>query len=116
MANKLIIEDYKKGIEHQGYAVFYCKELDKPIVKRLPISDEERKIVLSDMAIIGTLPEGYSVLIKDKGAVIKRHFPKKRDTETSSETVNSGNFVDTIKPPSITVQRKKNKSIFEEVL
>jgi hypothetical protein len=41
MANKLIIEDYKKGIEHQGYAAFYCRELDKYIVKRLPITDEK---------------------------------------------------------------------------
>jgi hypothetical protein len=56
-------------------------------------------------------------LIKDKGAVIKRHFPKKRDTETSSSSsTNEGTFVDTIKPPSIPVQRKKNKSKFEEVL
>jgi hypothetical protein len=58
MANKLIIEDYKKGIEHQDYAVFYCKEFDKHIVKRLPITDEERKIVLSDMEIRETPPEG----------------------------------------------------------
>jgi hypothetical protein len=107
MANKLIIEDYKKGIEHQGYAVFYCKELDKHIVKKLPITDEERKIVLSDMEIRGTPPEDYNVLIKEKGAIIKRHFPKKRNTTTSS--TNEGNFVNTIKPPSIPVQRKKNK-------
>jgi hypothetical protein len=117
MANKLIIVDYKKGIEHQGYAIFYNKELDKHIVKRLPISDDERKIILADMEISGTPPEGYSVLIKDKGAVIKRHFPKKRDNSNTSETDNSGGtFVDKIKPPSITVQRKKNKSKFEEVL
>jgi hypothetical protein len=53
-------------------------------------------------------------LIKDKGAFIKRHFPKKRDNGSSS--TNEGTFVDTIKPPSIPVQRNKNKSKFEEVL
>jgi hypothetical protein len=58
MANKLIIEDYKNGIDHQAYAVFYCKELDKHIVKRLPITNEERKIILADMEISGTPPEG----------------------------------------------------------
>jgi hypothetical protein len=40
MANKQILEDYKNGIQHPGFAVFYCKELDRYIISRLPVKDE----------------------------------------------------------------------------
>jgi hypothetical protein len=59
MTNRSIIEDYKSGITHQDFAVFYCQELDKHIVKRQPISDDERKLILSQMEINGLPPERY---------------------------------------------------------
>jgi hypothetical protein len=42
MTNKHIIEDYKEGILNPGFAVFYCKELDKHLIRRLPVKDEEK--------------------------------------------------------------------------
>jgi hypothetical protein len=47
MTNKQILEDYKGGIHHPGFAVFYCKELGKHVIRRLPIKDEEKQIVFS---------------------------------------------------------------------
>jgi hypothetical protein len=46
MTNKQILEDYKDGILHPEFAVFYCKELDKHIIRRLPVKDEEKQVVL----------------------------------------------------------------------
>jgi hypothetical protein len=48
MTNKQILEDYKEGILQPGFAVFYCKELDKHIIRRLPVKDEEKQDVLSE--------------------------------------------------------------------
>jgi hypothetical protein len=48
MANKQILEDSKDGILHPGFAVFYCKDLDKHLIRRLPIKDEEKQVVLSE--------------------------------------------------------------------
>jgi hypothetical protein len=48
MTNKQILEDYKEGILHPGFAVFYCKELDKHLIRRLPVKDEEKQVVLSE--------------------------------------------------------------------
>jgi hypothetical protein len=42
MINKQILEDYKEGILHPGLAAFYCKELDKHIIRRLAVKDEEK--------------------------------------------------------------------------
>jgi hypothetical protein len=47
MTNKQILKDYKDGIIHPGFAVFYCKELDKHLIRRLPVKDEEKQVVLS---------------------------------------------------------------------
>jgi UDP-galactopyranose mutase len=71
MTNKQILEDYKEGINHPGFAVFYCKELDKHIIHRLPVKDEEKEVVLSEFEKNGLPPEGYSISVKSTGAVIK---------------------------------------------
>jgi hypothetical protein len=48
MTNKQILEVYKEGILHPGFAVFSCKELDKHLIRRLPVRDEEKQVVLSE--------------------------------------------------------------------
>jgi hypothetical protein len=48
MTNKQILEDYKERISYPGFAVFYCKELDKHLVRRLPVKNEEKQVVLSE--------------------------------------------------------------------
>jgi hypothetical protein len=42
MTNKQILEDDKEGILHPGFAIFYCKELDKHLILKLPIKDEKK--------------------------------------------------------------------------
>jgi hypothetical protein len=42
MTNKQILEDYKEGIPYLRFPVFYCKELDKHIIRRLLLKDEEK--------------------------------------------------------------------------
>jgi UDP-galactopyranose mutase len=60
MTNKQIIEDYKEGIHHPGFYVFYCKELDKHIIRRSPIKDEEKQVVLSEFEKKGLPADGYT--------------------------------------------------------
>ena len=77
MTNKQILEDYKNGIQHPGFAVFYCKELDKHVIRRLPVKDDEKKIVLSEFEKNGLLPDGYSLSFKPTGEVVKRQISKR---------------------------------------
>jgi hypothetical protein len=107
--NRSIIEDYKSGIFHPGFSVFYCKELDKYVVKRHLIEAEERVNVLKHMEENGTPPEGYLVSIKENGATIKRHFSKKKDTKINKD-------IDVIKVTDIPVKRKTKKEFKDEVL
>jgi UDP-galactopyranose mutase len=71
MTNKQICEDYKAGIQHPGFAVFYCKELDKHVIRRLPVKDEENQVVLSEFEKNGLPPAGYTISVKPTGAVVK---------------------------------------------
>jgi hypothetical protein len=77
MTNKQILEDYIEGILHPGFDVFYCKELDKHLIRRLPLKDEEKQVVLSEFEKNGLPPKGYSISIKPTGAVVKRQISKK---------------------------------------
>jgi hypothetical protein len=62
MTNKQILEDYKEGILPPGFAVFSCKELDKHLIRRLPVKDEEQ-VLLSEFEKNGLPPEGYSISV-----------------------------------------------------
>jgi hypothetical protein len=71
MTNNQILEDYKEGILNPGFAVFYCKELDKHLIRRLPVKDE-KQTVLSEFEKNGLSPEGYSISVISTGAIVKR--------------------------------------------
>jgi UDP-galactopyranose mutase len=104
MINKQILEDYKEEILHPGFAVFYCKELDKHIIRRLPIKDEEKQVVLSEFEKNGLPPEGYSTSLKPTEVVVKRHISKK--IEKTLDTVVVRAYIPV----------KKGKKIFDDVL
>jgi UDP-galactopyranose mutase len=74
MTNKQIVEAYKNGITHSGFSVFYCKELDKYIVRPMPIDAEEREKVLRDFKEEGVPPEGYTIAIQNSGVIIKKNL------------------------------------------
>jgi hypothetical protein len=74
MTNKQIIEDYKNGIQHPGFSVFYCKEFDKHIIRRLPVKDEEKQVVLLEFEKNGLPPNGYRISTEHDGAVVKLKF------------------------------------------
>jgi hypothetical protein len=103
MTNKQILEDYKEGILHPDFAVFYCKELDKYIIRRLPVKDEEKQVVLSEFEKNGLLPEGYSISVKPTGAIVKRQISKKID-KTNTVIVRAD------------IPVKKGKKLFDDVL
>jgi hypothetical protein len=63
MTNKHILEDYKEGIHHPGFSVFYCKELDKHTIRRLPVKEEEKQVVLSEFEKKGLPPHGNSISV-----------------------------------------------------
>jgi aromatic ring hydroxylase len=107
--NRSIIEDYKSGIFHSGFSVFYGKELDKYVVKRQPIEAEERVKVIKHMEDNGIPPEGYLVSVKENGATIKRYFSKKKNTKINQE-------IDVIKVAEILVKKKTKKEFKDEVL
>jgi hypothetical protein len=107
--NRSIIDDYKAGIFHTGFSVFYCTELDKYVVKRQPIEPEERVNVLKHMEENGTPPEDYLVSVKENGATMKRHFSKKKDNKINKA-------IDVIKVSDIPVKRKTKKEFKDEVL
>jgi hypothetical protein len=77
MTKKQIIEDYESGIFHPGFAGFYCKELDKHVVRRLPLKEEEKEIVLSAFKEDNVPPDRYAISNKSSGAVIKRTLTKR---------------------------------------
>jgi hypothetical protein len=79
MTYKQILEDYKDDFLHPGFVVFYCKELYKHIIRRLPVKDEEKKVVLSEFEKNVLPPDGYSISVKPTGAVIKRHISSKTE-------------------------------------
>jgi UDP-galactopyranose mutase len=106
MTNKQILEDYKIRIQHPGFAVFYCKELDRNIIRRLPVKDEEKQHVLSEFEKNGLPPEGYSISVKAAGAVVKRQISKKSELDKETDTV--------IVRADIPV--KKCKKVFDDVL
>jgi UDP-galactopyranose mutase len=81
MTNKQILEDYKEGILHPGFAAFDCKELDKHIIRKLPVKNEEKQVVLSEFEKNGLPPDGYSKSVKPTGPVGKRQISKKIDKE-----------------------------------
>jgi UDP-galactopyranose mutase len=77
MTNKQILEDYKEGILHPGFAVFYCKELDKHIIRRLPVKDEEKQTVLSEFEKNGLPPDGYSISVNLPEQLLNVKFLRK---------------------------------------
>jgi hypothetical protein len=104
MTNKQILEDYKKGILHPVFAVFYCKELYKHIKLRLPVKDEEKQVVLSKIEKNGLPHDGYSISVKPTGAVVKRQISKKIEKTLDTLVARSDILV------------KKGKKAFEDVL
>jgi hypothetical protein len=104
MINKQILEDYKEGILHPGFAVFYCKELDKHLIRRLPVKDEEKQTVLSEFEKNGLSPEGYSISVKPTGAIVKRQISKKIDKATDTVVIRAD------------IPVKKGKKQFDDVL
>jgi hypothetical protein len=107
MTNKQILEDYKNGIQHPCFTVFYCKELDKHLIRRLPVKDEEKQVVLSEFEKNGLQPEGYSISVKPTGAIVKRQISKKMNKELD-------------KADTVVVRAdiffKKGKKVFDDVL
>jgi UDP-galactopyranose mutase len=104
MTNKQILEDYKTGIQHPGLAVFYCKELDKHVIIRLPIKDEEKQLLLSEFEKNGLPPDGYGISVKPTGAVVKRQISKRIDKEKETYVVRAD------------IPVKKGKKVFDDVL
>jgi hypothetical protein len=102
MTNKQILEDYKNGIQHPRFAVFYCKELDKHFIRRLPVKDEEKQLVLSEFEKNGFPPDGYSISVKPTGAVVKRQISKKIEKDTVVVRAD--------------IPVKKSKKVFDDVL
>jgi hypothetical protein len=47
MTSKQIIEDYKIGISHHEFAIFYLTELAKHVVRQLSITEHNIKLILS---------------------------------------------------------------------
>jgi hypothetical protein len=41
--------------------MFYCKELAKHIIRRLPVKDEEKQVILSEFEKNDLPPEGYGI-------------------------------------------------------
>jgi hypothetical protein len=64
---------------HPGFAVFYCKELDKHIIRRLPVKDEEKQVGLSEFEKNCFLPDDYTISVKPTGAIVKRQISKKTE-------------------------------------
>jgi hypothetical protein len=87
MTNKQIVEDYKNGITHSEFSVFYCKELDEYIVRRMVIDAEEIEIVMRDFKEEGVPPEGYTIAVQNSGAIIKRKLEKGTSEKGSSDIV-----------------------------
>jgi hypothetical protein len=108
--NKQIGEDYKNGIAHSEFSVFICKELDKYIVRRIPIDAEEREKVLRDFKEEGLPPEGYTIAIQNSGAIIKRKL-EKRDENGG----NNGISDQIIVKAEVTVNKSK-KEFKDDVL
>jgi hypothetical protein len=46
MTRKQIIKDYKSGIFHQRFAVFYCKELDQHLGLKFSHGNAENDLML----------------------------------------------------------------------
>jgi hypothetical protein len=55
--------------------------LDKHLIRRLPIKDEEKQVVLSEFEKNGLPPEGYRISVKPTGAIVKRQISKKMNKE-----------------------------------
>jgi hypothetical protein len=107
MTNKQIFEDYKEGILHPGFAVFYCKEFDKHLIRRLPVKDEEKQVVLSEFEKNGLPRESYSISVNPTGVIVKRQiFKKRKESDKASDTV--------VVRADIPV--KKGKKAFDDVL
>jgi hypothetical protein len=106
MTNKQILEDYKNGIQHPGFAVFYCKELDKHIILRLSVKNEEKQVVLLEHEKNILPPDGYSISVKPTGNIVKRQISKKRELDKQLDTV--------VVRADIPV--KKGKKVFDDVL
>jgi hypothetical protein len=79
MTNKQILEDYKEEILFPEFAAFYCKELYKYIIPRLPVKDEEKQVELSKFEKNDLPPDGHSISVKPTVAVVKRQISKKID-------------------------------------
>jgi hypothetical protein len=86
--DKQIIEDYKSAIFHPGFAVFYCKELDKHAVRRLPLDSAEKDLVISEFQKNKVPPDGYAISIKSSGTVIKRTLIERVSDTTATSTIN----------------------------
>jgi hypothetical protein len=105
MTNKQILEVYKAGIHHPGFAVFYCKELEKHIIRRLSVKDEEKQVVLSEFEKIGLPPGGYTISVKPTGAFVKRQISKKKELDKTDNVVVRAD-----------IPVKKGKKAFDDVL
>lgn len=72
-----IIESSKSGNFPQGFAIFYCKELDKIVICILPFDNSEKDIVISEFKKNNVPSDGYAILIKSSGAIIKAMLTQK---------------------------------------
>jgi hypothetical protein len=77
MTNKQILEDYKEGILHPGFAVFYCKELDKHLIRRMPVKDEEKQTVLSEFEKMDYREKAIVYRLNLQGLLLNAKFPKR---------------------------------------
>jgi hypothetical protein len=107
MTNKQILEDYKEGILHPGFAVFYCKELDKHLIRIVSVKDEKKQVMLSEFEKNGLPPDDYTISVKPTGPAVKRQISKK-----TSKKLNKTDTV--VIRADIPV--KKGKKIFDDVL
>jgi hypothetical protein len=64
ITNKQIIEHGKSGFFHPGFAVFYCRELDKHIFDSFPFDITEKDLVLLEFKKNSVPPAGYVISIK----------------------------------------------------
>ena len=104
MTNKQILEDYKDKILHHGFAVFYCKELAIHIIRRLPVNDEEKQVILSKFEKNRLPSDGYTISVKPTGAVVQFQISIKIDKTLDTVDI------------SADIPFKKGKKTFDDVL
>ncbi|GMO12372.1 MAG: hypothetical protein Ta2E_00100 [Mycoplasmoidaceae bacterium] len=93
---------------HLGFDGLYRQDPDRYVVKRLPISDEEHKFVLTQLANTGLPPERFVLTYDVNGTVARRRLTKKEKIKTEDGII--------VKLAEILIKKNKKKKIWCYVL